>query len=114
MKYTPAADRLEEFITSNDLRHRDLTEQLAFFEAYAQAASDRGTRLLARMLNGRRFLWLRYPSAVRACAARALGLVGGDEAERALNEAARSKDPMVLSAVHAARREPGKETVDDG
>lgn len=108
LKYTPATDQLEELITSTDLRHRDLTEQLAIFEAYAQAAGDRGTRLLARMLNGRRFLWLRYSSAVRACAARALGLVGGEEAEQALNAAAGSKDPMVASAVHAARRGPGK------
>jgi HEAT repeat protein len=112
LKYSPAADRLERYINEKDMRHRDLTEQLAFFEAYAQATGDRGTRLLARMLNGRRFLWLRYPSQVRACAARALGLVGGMAAENALNVAARTKDPMVLSAVHAARREPTEEVAE--
>jgi len=109
LKYTPGVEQLEAYITGNELRQRDLTEQLAFFEAYAQAAGDDGTRLLAQLLNGRRFLWMRYPSPVRACAARALGLVGGPQADAALSEAERSKDPMVLSAVHAARREPGKE-----
>jgi HEAT repeat protein len=109
LKYTPGVAQLEGHITSNELRQRDLTEQLAFFEAYAQAAGDEGVRLLTRLLNGRRFLWMRYPSQVRACAARALGLVGTQQADAALNEAERSKDPMVLSAVHAARREPGKE-----
>ncbi len=65
------------------------------------------------MLNGRRFLWFKYPSAMRACAARALGLVGGAEAEQELNTAEFDKDPMVLSAVHAARREPEESESDD-
>jgi len=61
------------------------------------------------MLNGRRFFWVRYPSRMRACAARALGLVGGEEAGKALQIAERTRDPMVLSAVHAARRGPDAE-----
>ncbi|UCC82948.1 MAG: HEAT repeat domain-containing protein [Gemmatimonadota bacterium] len=116
LKYSPGAQQLEGYIKGNDLRKRDLTEQLAFFEAYARAAGDKGTRLLARMLNGRRYLWFKYPSQMRACAARALGLVGGAEAEKELNVAEFDKDPMVLSAVHAARREPPEEgeSDDDG
>jgi HEAT repeat protein len=114
LKYSPGAQQLEGFIKGNELRKRDLTEQLAFFEAYACAAGAKGTRLLARMLNGRRYLWFKYPSQMRACAARALGLVGGPEAERELNVAEFDKDQMVLSAVHAARREPEGESDDDG
>lgn len=115
LRYSPAAQQLESRIKSKDLRKRDLTEQLAFFEAYAFAAGPKGTRLLARMLNGRRYLWVRFPSQVRACAARALGLVGGPEADQALNTAESSRDPMVLSAVHAARRGPeAEETPDEG
>ena len=93
-----------------ELKSRDVTEQLAFFEAYARAAGSKSVKLFSRMLNGRRFLWMKYPSPIRACAARALGLVGGQEAELELNVAEHSRDPMVLSAVHAARREPEPES----
>ena len=103
LKYSPGAQELEVHIMGKELRRRDLTEQLAYFEAYASAAGDRGIRLLGRMLNGHRFLWFRYPSQMRACAARALGMVGGAEADRELNVAEMAKDPLVLSAVHKAR-----------
>ena len=105
LKYGPGAKKLEEHVTSKELMNRDLTEQVAFFEAYALTAGDNGTRLLAKMLNGRRFLWIKYPSKMRACAARALGLVGGAEAADALTAAERDKDAMVLSAVHATRKQ---------
>lgn len=104
LRYSPGAKDLEQLVTSKDLLRRDLTEQLAVFEAYAVTAGEKGTKLLARMLNGRRFFWIRYPTRMRACAARALGLVGGDEAGQALAVAQRTRDPMVLAAVHAARR----------
>jgi hypothetical protein len=91
-------------VTGKELMNRDLTEQVAFFEAYALTAGDAGTRLLARLLNGRRFLWFKYPGKMRACAARALGLLGGEEANAALTAAERDKDPMVLSAVHATHK----------
>jgi hypothetical protein len=112
LKYGPAAQDLESLVRSKDLLRRDLTEQLAVFEAYAVAAGEKGTKLLARLLNGRRFFWIKYPSRMRACAARALGLVGGEEARAALSIAERSRDPMVLSAVHATRRRPDTETDD--
>ncbi len=104
LRYSPGAVQLEKHVTGSELQRRDLTEQLAFFEAYARAAGTRGVKLLGRMLNGRRALWRKYPSRVRACAARALGLVGGPEAQQALQAAGRDRDPMVLSAVHAATR----------
>lgn len=103
LEFRPALDELESQIRNKDLWRRDLTELLAFFEAYARAAGEEGIRLLARMLNGRRFLWLRYPSEVRACAARALSLVEGETAAAALAEGEGDRDPMVRSAVHAAR-----------
>jgi HEAT repeat protein len=110
LKYSPGTSQLEGHVTSGELKSRDMTEQRAFFEAYARAAGSKSVKLLSRMLNGRRFLWMKYPSPIRACAARALGLVGGQEAELELNVAEHSKDPMVLSAVHAARREPEAES----
>ncbi len=113
LKYSPGAKDLELLVTNKDLQRRDLTEQLAVFEAYALTAGEKGTRLLARMLNGRRFLWIRYPTRMRACAARALGLVGGEEARKALDIAVGTRDPMVMSAVHSARRGPDGEKHDD-
>lgn len=104
LKYAPGAKKLEELVTGKELMNRDLTEQVAFFEAYALTAGEEGTRLLARLLNGRRFLWFKYPGKMRACAARALGLLGGEEANAALTAAERDKDPMVLSAVHATHK----------
>jgi HEAT repeat protein len=105
LKYAPGAKKLEEHVIGKELMKRDLTEQVAFFEAFALTAGDEGTRLLAKMLNGRRFLWVKYPSKMRACAARALGLVGGVEAADALTAAEKDKDAMVLSAVHATRKQ---------
>ena len=104
LKYAPGAKKLEELVTRKELMNRDLTEQVAFFEAYALTAGEEGTRLLARLLNGRRFLWFKYPGKMRACAARALGLLGGEEANAALTAAEHDKDPMVLSAVHATHK----------
>ncbi len=108
LRYTPGADQLESLVVGKDLMKRDLTEQVAFFEAYALTAGQKGVELLNRMLNGRRILWMKYPSRMRACAARALGLVGTLEANQAIALAEKDKDPMVSSAVHATRRGPGR------
>lgn len=109
LKYRPGAEQLEKHLKGPELKNRDLTEQLAFFEAYALAAGEESVKLLSWLLNGRRYLWVKYPSRVRACAARALGLVGGSAAKQALEAAMRDRDAMVLSAVHAAGRMPGRE-----
>ncbi len=109
LRYRPGAEQLEKHLKGSELKNRDLTEQLAFFEAYALAAGEDSVKLLSRLLNGRRYLWVKYSSQVRACAARALGLVGGSAATEALEAAARDRDAMVLSAVHAASRAPGRE-----
>ncbi len=109
LKYTPGSVELEQYIKGSELKKRDLTEQLAFFEAYALAAGADSVKLLGRLLNGRRFLWVKHPSRVRACAARALGLVNATEAHQALQAAAHDRDAMVLSAVHAASRASGRE-----
>lgn len=105
LKFRPASEQLERHIRDRDLWSRDLTEQLAFFEAFARASGDESVRLLGRMLNGRRFLWLRYPGGLRACAARALGMLSTETAADALARAENDRDPMVRTAVHAARSE---------
>lgn len=104
LQYHPAASDLEAQVKGKELLKRDLTEQLVLFEAYALTAGDEGVQVLGRMLNGRRYLWVKYPSRTRACAARALGMVGGPVAQEALKTAEGDKDPMVMSAIHTARR----------
>jgi HEAT repeat protein len=104
LKYRPAAQKLEGHVKGKELLKRDLTEQLAFFEAYARTAGEEAARLLGQLLNGRRFLWMKHPGRVRACAARALGLLSSGEAHSALATAEGDKDAMVASAVHQALR----------
>ncbi len=112
--YKPAADDLAGIVDEKELWSRDVTEQRAVFEAYARAAGEDAVKTLGRFLNGRRFLWFRYPSQTRACAARALGIVGDEEADRALAAAADVRDPVVRSAVQAAIRGPTDEREEGG
>ncbi len=104
LKYGPGADELERHIRDSSLWKGDLSEQRAFFEAFGQAAGIGAIRLLARILNGRRFLWIRYPGPTRACAARALGLIASDDAARALEAGASDSDMMVRTAVLTAQK----------
>ncbi len=60
--------------------------------------------MLDRLLNKRRWWGGRQPAQIRACAARALGLVRHASAVAALEKAEGDRDPMVRSAVQAARR----------
>jgi hypothetical protein len=100
-RYQPARPRLESLIQSRGLREADLTEQIAFFEAFGSVASPEGVKLLDRLLNGRRLLGKETPE-MRACAAMALGKVGTAEARKALQESAQDAHPMVRSAVTKA------------
>ncbi len=106
LRFNPGAAELELLVRDKKVWKRDLTEQRAIFEAYAAAAGSDSIKLLSRMLNGRRFLWFRYPSESRACAARGIGIVGTDEALNELAAGKRDRDPLVRSAVHAAQRGP--------
>ena len=60
---------------------------------------------LSQILNGRRWWGGRRPPALRAGAARALGLLGTDEARRELQKSAGDKTASVNSAVRAAVRD---------
>src|SRR5690606_27050475 len=101
LKYQPARPRIEEILESKGLRETDLTEQIAFFEAFAALAGADGVKALDRMLNGRRLLGKLTPE-MRTCAAMALGKVATPEAREALQQAANDAHPMVRSAVARA------------
>lgn len=104
LRWTAGKARLEAALDSRRLREADLTERIAFFEAYGQLAGAESVPLLERMLNGKSWLGRRETGEMRACAALGLGRVRGPAAEKALAAAAADGDPVVRSAVGRALR----------
>jgi HEAT repeat protein len=104
LRWSPARARLEAALDSRRLREADLTERIAFFEAYGQLAGPESVGLLDRMLNGKSWLGRRESGEMRACAALGLGRVRHPAAEKALAAAAADPDPVVRSAVGRALR----------
>jgi HEAT repeat protein len=100
-RYQPARPRLEEMIQRKGIREADLTEQIAFFEAFGSVAGGESVKMLDRLLNGRRLIGKQTPE-IRACAAMALGRVANAEARQALLQAAQDPHPMVRTAVGKA------------
>ncbi|HSJ25183.1 MAG TPA: HEAT repeat domain-containing protein [Longimicrobiales bacterium] len=104
LRFAPARTRLEELLDSRTLREADLTEKIAFFEAYGSLANAESVAMLDRMLNGRRLLSKENPE-VRACAAMALGRVGSPAARASLERAREDANPMVRNAVLKSLRQ---------
>jgi hypothetical protein len=105
LRYQPARPRLEAALQGKIVRDADLTEQIAFFEAYGAVANAESVAMLDRMLNGKKLLGKLSPE-MRACAAMALGRVLGSAASReALMRAKDDTNPMVRNAVHKALRQ---------
>ncbi|HET6229900.1 MAG TPA: HEAT repeat domain-containing protein [Longimicrobiaceae bacterium] len=104
LRYAPARAKLEAAIESKRLREADLTERIAFFEAYGGLAGADGVAILDRVLNGKSWLGRRETGEMRACAALGLGRIQVPAAEKALQAAAADPDPVVRSAVGRALR----------
>jgi len=102
LRWAPAKAKLETALDGKRLREADLTERIAFFEAYGQLAGAEGVTVLERILNGRSWLGRRESPEIRACAARGLGKIRHPAAEKALNAAAADPDPVVRTAVSHA------------
>jgi HEAT repeat protein len=105
--YRPVLARLEGVVKGKAMRDADLTEKMAFFEAYGSLCGDSGVALLDTMLNSKGFLGRREDGEVRACAAIALGRIGSAKATEALRKAAAEKDVIVRNAVTRALRGTG-------
>ena len=102
-----ALPRIEAAIKGKDLRDGNLTEKMAFFEAYGMLSGDTGIPLLDGLLHSKGFMGKRDDSEIRACAAMALGKIGSAKAMESLNKAASEKDVIVRNAVsRAIRRSP--------
>jgi hypothetical protein len=98
--------KVEAAVQGKALRDADLTEKMAFFEAYGVLAGAPGVERLAAMLqSGGGFLKRKEDPETRACAAMALGKIGTPEAVTVLEGVARDKDALVRNAVNKALRE---------
>ncbi|MDQ6771061.1 MAG: HEAT repeat domain-containing protein [Gemmatimonadota bacterium] len=94
-----ALPRIEAAMKGKELRESNLTEKMAFFEAYGVLCGEAGISLLDGMLHAKGFIGKRDDSETRACAAMALGKIGTPKAMDSLNRAAGEKDILVRNAV---------------
>ena len=104
MKYAPAAEDFRRVIDDKRFRASDVTEKVAFFEAYGLLAGDEAVAFLDRILNGKGLLGRREPAELRAGAALGLGRIGSALAQEALDRVSPDDEPVVRSAVSRARR----------
>jgi HEAT repeat protein len=103
--YKGALKRIEAVVLGKAVKEMDLTEKMAFFEAYGAIAGPPALKTLAGMLQPRGLLKLTQSSDLRACAAIALGKIRTPEARQVLASAAEDKDLVVRNAVNRALRE---------
>jgi HEAT repeat protein len=100
-----ALPRIETIVKSREIRNADLTERMAFFEAFGALCGETGIAFLDGILNGKSGLLGRKEDPdVRACAAMALGQVKSPKAQGALQKALSEKDLVVRNAVNRALR----------
>jgi HEAT repeat protein len=104
LRYSPARPQVEAAIGSRRIRETDITERIAFFEAFGLLAGAEGIPLLVKILNGKSLLGRREPPEMRACAALALARIPDPRARSALAAAAADAEPVVRSAVARAMR----------
>lgn len=102
-----ALPKIEARVNGKALRGADLTEKMAFFEAYGLLAGKDGVNTLAELLLSGGLLKRKEDSETRACAAMALGKINFPEARQVLERAAKDKDPLVRNAVARALKEVG-------
>lgn len=102
--YKGALKRVETVVLGKS-KDMDLTEKMAFFEAYGAIAGPNGLKALSTILLQRGLLKMKEPADTRACAAMALGRIRTPEARDILQRAADDKELVVRNAVNRALRE---------
>ncbi len=102
-----ALARVESAVMGAKLRDTDLTEKMAFYEAYGTLAGPKGIAVLEKILAPRGLLAKREAPETRACAAMALGKIRSPEARAVLEKTAQDKEALVRNAVSRALREVG-------
>jgi HEAT repeats len=102
--YKGALKRVENVVLGKS-KDMDLTEKMAFFEAYGAIAGANGLKTLSTILLQRGLLKMKEPADTRACAAMALGRIKTPEARDVLQRAADDRELVVRNAVNRALRE---------
>jgi hypothetical protein len=105
--YKGAQKRVEARVLGKAAQEMDLTEKMAFFEAYGAIAGAAGLKAMSGLLLPRGLLRMKESSEIRACAAIAIGKIRTPEARQVLQQAADDKDLVVKNAVSRALREIG-------
>jgi hypothetical protein len=103
-KHRGALAKVTAAVQGKSVRAADLTEKMAFFEAYGALVGEPGVAALDAMLNSGGFLKRKEEPETRACAALALGRIGTPSARQALERASGSKEALVRNAVSRALR----------
>jgi HEAT repeat protein len=103
--YKGALRRIETVVLGKSSRQIDLTEKMAFFEAYGSIAGAAGLKPLSTLLLQRGLLKMKEAPETRACAAVALGRIKTAESREVLQRASDDKELVVRSAVSRALRE---------
>jgi HEAT repeat protein len=103
--YKGALRRIESVVLGKSVKDMDLTEKMAFFEAYGSIAGPNGLKALTAILLERGLIKMKEPPEIRACAAMALGRIKTPEAREVLRRAAEDKELVVRNAVNRALRE---------
>ena len=102
-----AFPRIEAAVLGAKLKESDLTEKMAFFEAYGALAGAGGIATLEKILIAKGLLSRKEDPETRACAAMALGKIRTPAARDVLQKVAQDKEPLVRNAVSRALREVG-------
>lgn len=102
--YKNALRRIEPVVMGKADRAVDLTERMAFFEAFGAIAGAGGIPPLSSMLLSKGVFGFRANPETRACAAVALGRIRTPEARAVLQQAMEDKELVVRNAVSRALR----------
>jgi HEAT repeat protein len=103
--YKGALKRIEAVVLGKTVKGMDLTEKMAFFEAYGSIAGTNALKVLSSILLQRGLLKMKEPPETRACAAMALGRIRTAEARELLQRASDDKELVVRNAVNRALRQ---------
>lgn len=106
-KHSGALPKLLAALKRKEMRNADRSEKTALFDAFGAVCGEGGVSVLDGMLNGRSLLGPRETPEIRACAARALGIVATPSALASLKKASTASDAVVRNEVARALRGGG-------
>lgn len=108
IRFASARDALADVIEGKALKDADLTEKMAFYEAYGAVGGTAAVEKLEDILTHKGMLGRRNPTELRACAALGLGRASTPAARTILERARSDDDPIVRNAVlQALKQEEG-------